>query len=571
MGFLRRQAFLFTPMKQLRWQILVVAATLVLVSILLFSQGPVVAPIVPQAAPGGVYTEALIGSMGRLNPLFDWNNSPDRDINRLLYSGLLRFNERGLPEPDLAESWGMTPEGDLYNFSLRTNAVWHDGRPVTSDDVIFTIEWMKSPASFLPDDVKALWSKVQIVRLNDKTLQFKIPEPYAPLLDYLTFGVLPKHLLESVPLDQLLNAEFNLKPVGNGPFRFDHFLVDDGNIVGVVLVRNEQYYGKKPFLEQVIFKYYPSAEAALDAFRSGEVAGISRIPDPILPQALAEPNLAIYTTRLPQMGFVLFNLNNLEVAFLQDAKVRRALLLAVNRQRLIDLTLNSQAMVLHNPILPGSWAYYDGVETVPYDPETAITVLRQQGYRVPPEGGARVKDGRALTFRLLHADDAVHTAMAKYLVDAWRTIGVIVEPQPVPYTQLQDLLATRNFHAALVELTLARTPDPDPYPFWHQAEAAGGQNYAQWDNRPASEYLEQARVSADFNLRARLYRNFQVIFARELPALPLYVPTYSYGVSTTIRGVQIPPLYDTPDRFLWIDRWYVVTRRALEATPSPTP
>ncbi len=567
----RQQAFLFVPMKRLRWQILVVATTLVLVSVLLFSQGPVIAPIVPQAAPGGVYTEALIGAMGRLNPLFDWNNSPDRDINRLIYSGLLRFNERGLPEPDLAESWGMSPEGDLYNFSLRANAVWHDGQPVTSDDVIFTIELMKSPASFLPDDIKALWSKVQIIRLNEKTLQFKIPEPYTPFLDYLGFGVLPRHLLQSVPLDQLLNDRFNLQPVGSGPFRFDHLLVENGQVAGVVLVRNERYFGKQPFLEQVIFKYYPSAEAALDAFRSGEVAGIARITDTALPGALADPNLALYTTRLPQMGFVLFNLNNPEVAFLQDSKVRRALLLAVNRQRLIDVALNGQAMILHGPILPGSWAYYEGIEAVPYDPEAAMTLLRQQGYRLPPEGKTLVKDDRALAFRLLYVDDAVHTAMAEDLRKAWAVLGVSVEPVPVSYGQLQDSLTTRSFQAALVELTLARTPDPDPYPFWHQAEAVGGQNYAQWDHRPASEYLEQARVSADFGLRTRLYRNFQVIFARELPALPLYVPVYSYGVSTSIQGVQIPPLYDTPDRFLFISQWYVVARRALEATPTPTP
>jgi len=558
-------------MKRLRWQIVVVAVTLVLVGILLLSQGPVVTPIQPQAAPGGVYTEGLVGAMGRLNPLLDWNNSADRDVNRLIYSGLMRFDSRGMPEPDLAESWGTTADGAVYNFSLRPNAVWHDGSPVTSDDVIFTIELIKSPASFYPADVKQLWSKVEIIRLSDRALQFKIPEPYAPFLDYMTFGVLPKRLLESIPLDQILNADFNLKPVGSGPFRFDHLLINNGKIAGVALVRNEQYYLQKPFIEQVVFKYFASSAEAFSAYRAGDVAGVSRIADDVLPQALAEPNFSIYTSRVPQMGFVLFNLKNPEVAFLQDAKLRRALMLGLNRQRLIDAFMGGQAIPLDGPILPGSWAHYDGVEKIPYDPDAAISLLKQLGYTLPADGGAaRVKDGKPLAFRLAHPDDAAHTQMAQSIQADWARIGVGVELAAVPYAALQnDYLVPRNYQAALVELSLPRTPDPDPYPFWHQAEATGGQNYSQWDNRPASEYLEQARVTTDFGLRARLYRNFQVIFARELPSLPLYAPVYSYGVNDTVQGVQIPPLYDPSDRFLLVSQWYLATRRSLEPTATP--
>ena len=115
-----------------------------------------------------------------------------------------------------------------------------------------------------------------------------------------------------------------------------------------------------------------------------------------------------------------------------------------------------------------------------------------------------------------------------------------------------------------------RTPDPDPYLFWHQSEATGGQNYSQWDSRAASEYLETARIEADFDSRARLYRNFQVVFAKEMPSLPLYYPVYSYGVDAQVQGVQVAPMYDVSDRFALISEWYLVTRRALEQTPVPT-
>jgi peptide/nickel transport system substrate-binding protein len=145
-------------MKQLRWQILVVLVTLVIVAVLLLStQSPAIGNVIEsQPEQGGVFTEGLVGSLGRLNPLLDWNNSADRDINRLLFSGLVRFDERGLPRADLAESWGSTPDGTVYNFALRPNAIWHDGTPVTSDDVLFTIEMMKSVGSLYPQDIKDL-------------------------------------------------------------------------------------------------------------------------------------------------------------------------------------------------------------------------------------------------------------------------------------------------------------------------------------------------------------------------------------------------------------------------------
>src|SRR3990172_2074844 len=179
-------------MKQLRWQILVVLVTLVILAVLLFSQQSQQGPsgsILAQPEQGGIDTEGLVGSLGRLNPLLDWNNSADRAVNRLLFSGLIRFDEHGLPQADIAEGWGIMPDGTVYNFTIRENAVWHDGTPVTSDDVIFTVEMMKSNGSLYPQDVKDLWSKIEVTRTNDKNLKFTLPEPYVPFIDYLTFGI----------------------------------------------------------------------------------------------------------------------------------------------------------------------------------------------------------------------------------------------------------------------------------------------------------------------------------------------------------------------------------------------
>ena len=561
-------------MKKLRWQILVVAVTIVIVALLLLSQQPVSVITLPEAAPGGIYTEALVGSMGRLNPMLDWNNSADRDVDRLIFSGLIRFDSRGLPQPDLADSWGASADGTIYNFSIRPNAVWHDGQPVTSDDVLFTIEMIKSAGSLFPQDVKDLWSQVEVKRLDDKTFQIKLPEPFAPFLDYATFGVLPKHLLETVPADQLATAEFNLSPIGSGPYKFDRLLTSGGKITGVVLIPNPDYFIQPPFIEQVVFRYYPNSASAFAAYQQGEVLGVSQLTNDVLEQALMEPTLSVYTSRLPQMGLVFLNNNNPNFPFFGSANVRRALLLGVNRNIIVSHILKGQAVIANGPILPGSWAYYDEIETFEYDPDAATALLKEEGYVIPAGGGdVRAKDGQFLTFTLVHPDDALHTQIAQAIQSDWALIGVRIDLQAVTYDSLvNDFLTTRNYAAALADLNTSRTPDPDPYLFWHQSEATGGQNYSQWDNRTASEFIETARTAADFTERARLYRNFQVVFTKDMPSLPLYYPVYSYGVDVQVQGVQVAPMYDVSDRLALITEWYLVTRRTLEeqATSAPT-
>lgn len=560
-------------MKRLRWQILVVAVTLVIVALLLLSQQPVTITILPQAAPGGIYTEGLVGSMGRLNPMLDWNNSTDRDINRLIFSGLMRFDGRGMPQPDLADSWGESADGTTYNFSIRTNAKWHDGEPVTSDDVIFTIEMIKSSGSLFPQDIKNLWSQIEVKRLNDLTLQFTLPEPFAPFLDYTTFGILPKHLLEGVPADQLSSADFNTNPIGTGPYKFERLIISGGQISGVVLAVNQDYYLPQAFIEQVVFRFYPTSEAALLAYQSGEVLGISQISNDVLQTALSDPTLSVHTSSLPQLGLVFLNNNNTSVPFLQSANVRRALLLATNRNVITSKILQGQAVIADGPILSGSWAHYDEIEHLDYDPDAASALLKEEGYVIPAGGGdVRAKEGQFLTFTLTHPDDAIHTQIAQAIQADWAIVGVKVDLQAVTYEALvNDFLTTRNYQAALADLNTIRTPDPDPYLFWHQSEATGGQNYSQWDNRTASEFLETARTTANFEDRARLYRNFQVLFTKDMPSLPLYYPVYSYGVDTQVQGVQVASvIYDTSDRLALINEWYLVTRRALEQTPEPT-
>ena len=558
-------------MKKLRWQILVVVLTLIVVAVLLLTQQPTLNPIIPGPASGGIYTEALVGSFGRLNPLLDLNNPSDRAIDRLIFSGLIRFDPRGIPQADLAESWGVSADGTIYNITIRPKAVWQDGTPITSDDVLFTINLLRSVNLAYSADVRSLWDNVEITRLDDKNIKFTLKEPFVPFLDYLTFGVLPKHLLQTVSADQLSNADFNKAPVGSGPYKFDHLSVESGHITGVALTVSDDYYSQIPFVQQIVFRYYPDASTALVAYHAGDVLGISQIPPNLVASTCADPTLSCYSSRLPQLTMVLFNLGNNDVTFLQDKIVRRALMAGLNRQWMVDNILQGQAVVADSPLLPQTWAYYDGVEHIGFDTDSAVSQLKNAGYILPQNGTVRAKSDVSLSFTMVYPDDSIHAQLAQTIQLNWAAIGVEVKLQAVSYTSLlNDYLTPRTYQAALVDLDLSRSYDPDPYPFWHQAEITSGQNYSQWDNRTASEYLEQARVIADPTIRARLYRNFQVVFSRELPALPLFYPIYTSGVDQRMLGVQAVPLFEPADRFNGVSSWYLVTRRALEQTVQPT-
>jgi peptide/nickel transport system substrate-binding protein len=561
-------------MKKLRWQLLIIFLTGLVVGILLLGEQP--QSVSPQAATpvpvkGGVYTEALVGSLQRLNPLLNFYNSADRDVSRLIFSGLVRFDGSGSSQPDLAETLGFSKDGTIYNVTLRKDASWHDGQQVTADDVLFTVDLLRKGSDIVPEDLQDFWKDVEAVRLSDQVLQFRLPEPFAPFPDYLGFGILPKHLLDGKTIDQMIDLDFNIQPVGTGPYRFDRLVVENGEIKGIVLSAFKNYYGQKPYIDEIVFRYYPDAAAALQAYRDGQVKGIANVPSEILPEVLAEPNLSIYTARQPEIAMLLINLKNQEAATLQDVKIRRALLLGLNRQAIIDKFLNSQAVIADGPILPDTWAYYNSLKRVEYDPDAARALLKEAGFTLAAEGDVvRKKGDVALRFELAYPDDERHQAIAEAIRANWNAIGAEVTLAPVPYENLiKDRLEARDFQVALADLNLTRTPDPDPYPFWDRGQAAGGQNYTQWENPVASEYLEQARTTVNVQERAKFYRNFQILFNQDLPALPLYYPVYTYAVDNEIQGVRVGPLFDTADRFSNISEWFIAGRQRQDNAAAP--
>ncbi len=555
-------------MKSFRWQIIIILLTGLVVGLLLLSEQTGFRLVSPMPTRGGVYSEGLVGRLQRLNPVLDYYNSVDRDINRLLYSSLINFDEQGFPTGDLAESWGVSFDGLSYNFNIKENANWHDGNPVTAQDIVFTINLMRDPASVLPEDLKEFWNRLEVIPLGDKALQIRLEEPFAPLIDYLNFGILPQHLLGGMTYEQMITSEFNINPVGSGPYRFQGFITEGQNIRGVALTANTDYYDSPPFIQEVIFRYFPDYISAMNAFREGTIQGIAEVDQNILGEILQNPGYSLYSAIKPEIAIILLNLNNNDVQFFQDKEIRKAMLMGLDRRGLVEKTLNGQGVIADVPVLPNSWAFYSANPRVDQDNQQARNILRDAGYLLEGEGlVVREKDGNPFSFKLVHPNDDYHTSIAQAVKSDWLKIGINADLVPVPYdTLILDYLQPLTYEAALIDLNYSRSPDPDPYPFWDQTQQNGGQNYSQWENRIASQYLQEARVSMDMEERAKLYRNFQAIFTEEIPALPLFYPVYNFPISPSIQGVRIGPMYDSNDRFWNINEWFLIT----QTNPNPS-
>jgi peptide/nickel transport system substrate-binding protein len=540
---------------------------------LLLGQTPDPEATFVQPVHGGSYAEAVVGQSIRLNPLLDRGNQVDRDIDRLLYGALVRFNSFGDPVAELAESWAVSADATLYNFTIHDDAVWHDGEPVTADDVIYTYSKFSEESYSAPEDLKQLWAEVQIVKLDDKNVQFQLPERFAPFLDYMTVGLLPDHLLRGVDGEALIDHPFNLEPVGSGPFRFEGFQRNESDeVIGVSLTAFEEYVLGSPFLERVEFLFFDDSRETLQAFQEGEVDGIGQVSEEILDLALAQPELNLHSVRSPSTAVVFLNTQHPDKAYLGEKDFRQALMLAVDRERMIGEILDGQGIVASGPILPGHWAAAPNLEPLPFDIAASEELLAGQGWEIPtgiqrgsPEY-SRTDGENQLSLQLAHVDDPLYARVAQMLQSSGEKVGVEVELVSIPApTILSDMLIPRDFDAVLTEMDASQAADPDPYSFWHDSQAETGQNYGGFEDRNFSIWLEQARVTANKERRQELYRDFQFRFRDQAPALMLYHPVFTYAISSDVQGASIGPVFDPSDRFANIGDWFLLVRRGFSS------
>lgn len=551
----------------IRWQAIIAFVGILLLAAYLNSI-TVVKTTVIVPAEGGVYQEGVVGTLQYLNPLLAEYNPVDQAITRLIFDGLTQEDGQGNLKPALAQNWSVSEDGRVYIFVLYPNLKWSDGTPVTTDDVLFTFNLIQSPEFPGNPAWQAIWETVIIEQVDSQVIRFILAEPFPSFPYYTTIGILPVHLLKEMPARDLLTHSFNLNPIGTGPFKL--LTASDKQIV---LTRNPRYWGQSGKIEQIRFKFYSDATSLYQAFQRQDIDGMGDIADQLLDKIDITTNLQLYSASLPHHTLVYFNLQQPEtLPFFQETPVRQALALLINRQMMIDMTLQGQAIPASSPILPYSWAYNPNQAYPTYNPTQAEALLDEAGWVDTDEDGIRDKEGIALQFSLLVSRNPIQLKVAEYLVQAWEEAGirVTVETEEAEVvegatsTSFTTRLTEKSFQAALVEIEYFG--DPDPYHLWHQTQIEAGQNIGGWDHTAASIALEEARLTVDQGQRIQYYYTFQEIFAEEQPALVLYYPVYTYGVRNTVKGVEMSTITNPADRFQNITEWYLLTQRIIETS-----
>ena len=519
--------------------------------------GPAGRNVSTRALPayGGVFREGVLGTPLYINPVLCDFNEIDRSLCRLLFRGLLRFDEEGFPVADLAHAFTVSEDGRVYTFYLTPDIRWHDGIRVTAQDVVFTYEVIQNP-DFPGNPALATAARLATVRALDLlTVEFHLSQPFAPFLDLMTVGLLPQHVYGTIPVGQLIGYLDQLPIVGTGPLQVARY--DD---VSLRLIPNRNANYDLPYISVLEYRFHPNAADLITAFAQGELEGLSTGVVENLEVLPNKSDVQLFASAESSLVVVLLNLNSDTVSFLQELQVRQALLHAVNRERVVNSSERGWGVVAHSPVIPQNWAHKDDIPHYEFDPVQAVRLLGDSGWQDRNGDGILDRDGVGMSLTLLTSQDATLSAYAHTIAEFWRDIGIEVEVESLPLGMLvNERLTPHTFEAALVRFS-GLEGDPDPFRFWHSSQVGPGQlNYGTWDNPFADELMTRARIALDANERLGLYHQFQDIFAADLPALPISYPVFVYGVHDRVKNVQIGQLNHSSERFASFADWYIQT------------
>ena len=496
----------------------------------------------------------------------------------MVYSGLMRAMPDGSLIPDLAERFEVSDDATTYTFTLRPNLTFHDGTPLTSADVLFTIQRAQNP------DIKSYrradWEGVSVSAPDAQTIRFTLPHAYAPFLDNATLGILPKHLWETVSAEEFPFTLLNTRPVGSGPYKISDFDINStGSATYYELVSFKDFALGRAYVSKMRFNFYSNENDLIDAFNERRIdmlAGIS--PSQI--NKISRKDSRMVQVPLPRTFGVFLNQNK-NSAF-ADAAVRAALDTALDKQKIVDEVFNGYGAVLEGPIPPGILGTAQASTPEPMEEsrasepevgnsERARAILSRNGWKFDLPAGASAqagetgkvwsKKGAKLEFTLATVDEPELAATAEAVAAAWREAGIKVDVHVYPIAELNSvLLRPRNYEALLFGEVVGRALDL--FAFWHSSQRNDpGLNIALYTNAKVDSLLAKARATTNRREREKLYEKFEEYVAEDQPAIFLYAPKFLYIVPKDLYGVELGALAGASDRFLNVHQWYTDTER----------
>lgn len=514
---------------------------------------------------GGEYREAVLGLPRFINPVLSPTNDVDRDLVALTYSSLMRYNVNGELVTDLAETYEISEDGKEYKFLLKENIQWEDEAPITSEDILFTIQLIQNPQYASP--LFQSWQGVEVINDGDRTILFILSSPYPPFIENTTLGILPKHIWENVTPKNFALTELNLQPIGSGPFKIEKFAKDDaGFISSFTLLRNDNYHGKKPYIDKITLKFYNNENNAITAFNSKNVDGIAFISPINIKLLKNAKSFNLHEFKMPRY-FAIF-INEERNKLLEKKVIRQALAYATNRNELIDNVMMGYAQKVDTPIPPNITKYYNkNIDSIEYDLEIAKSLLEEAGWVDKNGDGIREKINEdteeiiKLEFTLTTVKRKELEEVANILKNQWLDAGILLTIDSRELGELQqDFIRKRSYELLMFGEILGAIPDP--FSFWHSSQKDDpGLNLSNYKNSTVDRLLEEARQEINEDIRIEKYKQFQEEVVNDLPAIFLYDPFYLYPIQKRVRGIQNAFITDTSSRFVDIENWFIETKR----------
>lgn len=514
----------------------------------------------PVAGYGGSLTEGIIGSPRFINPVLATSDA-DRDLTVLIYSGLLRADASGNYVPNLAENYTISSDGLVYTLTLRKDATFSDGKPLTAEDVLYTVSRIQDPA--LKSPLRASWLGVVAEAPDSRTIRFTLKEAYAPFIENLTLGILPKHLWQTVSSEEFPFSELNTSPVGSGAFVIkDIVRTSSGIPASYDLVPFSKYIPGRAYLSHLILKFYQSESALVAALRAGQIEAASGLSPALLPDM---PGNVVVRAPLNRVFGVFFNQNEAEV--LRDIDVRTALQMAVDRQELVRRVLGGYGTPISDPVPPsisvGASAVTPSASSTPAGPAAAKAYLIKKGWKendagtlTKVVGTGKTASTKTLSFSLATGNIPELRAAAEYLRETWSAVGAKIDVKIFDQGDLsQNVIRPRKYDALLFGEVVGR--ELDLYAFWDSSQRNDpGLNIALYANATVDKALTSLRSSQDPAERASLYRTLRNELRADIPAVFLYTPDFVYSVPNDIMGLRLGFIEAPSDRFSGAAQWH---------------
>ena len=503
-------------------------------------------------AKGGTHIEGVIGSPRFINPLLATSET-DRDLTELVFSGLLKAEPDGSLSPDLAESYEVSPDRFSYTFTLREGNTFHDGTPVTAEDVVFTVTAAKNPEIKSPR--RANWEGVEVIALDERTVVFTLQAPFALFLENTTMGILPKHLWEFVRPEEFPFSEFNTSPVGSGPFKVDSIKKNSSGVPTEYKLKAYERSAHAPFIRTFVFRFYPNQEELSGALSNGSVdAAHSLIPESA---ARDQTHEAVFG----RVFGVFFNQNQKQL--FTDIEVRQALDLSLDKNLVVSTILSGYGTPLSGPLPPTDVSETPLRETPGASIDAAREILEEAGWQRDEETGIYTKESdesiERLSFSLATGNAPELKAAAEIVAENWRALGVEVELQFFDTNDLNlEVIRPRKYDALLFGLVVGR--EVDLFAFFHSSQRNDpGLNIALYANIVTDALLEEAREEEDPIARREKAAEAAEEIVNDAAAVFLYAPHFLYLTEAELKGVQLGTISTPSDRFFGVEDWYLRT------------